>query len=61
MPLFVRPAPTDTEKEARGRAALLSPLSVRAVRTFGGCQQAELRGEPERATCQSERAATNRG
>lgn len=41
------------------RAALISPLSVRAVRTFGECQQPDLRGEPERATCQSHHRATN--
>lgn len=44
--------------EPRG-AVIMSPLSVRAVRTFGECQQPELRGEPEKGTCQSRHMATN--
>lgn len=41
-----RAGPQRTQREP-GRAVIMSPLSVRAVRTFGECQQPELRGEPE--------------
>lgn len=43
----------------RGQATETSPLSVRAVRTFGECQQPELPAQPERGTCQSQDRAAN--
>lgn len=56
----VRPPAGQHRKQWEPRGAVItSPLSVRAVRTFGECQQPELRGEPEKGTCQSQRAATN--
>lgn len=45
----------------RGQARETTPLSGRAERTFGECQQPELPAQPERGTCQSQGAAANHG
>lgn len=52
------PSPRRGQGE-RGQATETSPLSVRAVRTFGECQQPELPAQPERGTCQSQDRAAN--